>query len=143
MNVPMVEGLLSEPGLTVCWTRIWRNSYGRLFKTHRERDPAAAQSTVSAAGPDSSSEDPQGTRTGVLDEQATQRDVGGLVFKFGPDMTDLINPAAASVPIGTDGWAIRKGWVSVTPMCATFAEPVEWVTESEEDMESKVWRLKL
>ncbi|RDX55882.1 sure-like protein [Lentinus brumalis] len=142
VNIPMIEGLLSEEGLTICWTRIWRNSYGRLFKVHRERDPAA-QKTISAAGPDSPSEDPQGTRTGILDQQVSPKGVGGLVFKFGPDMSDLINPAASSVPIGTDGWAIRKGWVSVTPMRATFGEPIDWNADGEEDMEKKVWKLKL
>ncbi|KAI0757010.1 sure-like protein [Daedaleopsis nitida] len=142
VNIPMIDGLLREPGLPICWTRIWRNSYGRLFKAYEQHDPARKK-TISAAGPDSPSEDPQGTQAGSLDAEATQEDLGGLVFKFGPDMTDLINPAASSVPIGTDGWAIRKGWVSVTPMRATFGEPVDWNVESEEDMASRVWKMKL
>lgn len=140
VNIPMIEDLLSQDDLTVCWTRIWRNSYGRLFKTHRERDPSAQQ-TISAAGPDSPDEDPKGTRSGILDQQASSKDVGGLVFKFAPDMSDLINPE--SVPVGTDGWAIRKGWVSVTPMRATFGEPTDWNVDKEKDMEKKVWKLKL
>lgn len=141
VNIPMVSGLLGNPGLPICWTRIWRNSYGRLFKACQEGDPAAKK-TISAAGPNSPSEDPQGTRTGVLDQQATAKDVGGLVFKFAPDMGDLINPA--SVPVGTDGWAVGKGWVSVTPMRATFAEPIDWVVKTEEEMENtQVWKIKL
>ncbi|TBU65049.1 survival protein sure-like phosphatase/nucleotidase [Dichomitus squalens] len=141
INIPMIEGLLGDPGLPICWTRIWRNSYGRLFKAHKERDPAAKK-TISAAGPDSPDEDPKGTRTGIVDQQTTPKDVGGLVFKFAPDMTDLISPS--SVPVGTDGWAIRKGWVSVTPMRATFAEPIDWNVESEEEIEkTKVWKMKL
>ncbi|KAI0335293.1 sure-like protein [Cubamyces sp. BRFM 1775] len=143
VNIPMIPELLSDTGLTVCWTRIWRNSYGRLFKAHAPRDPAVKQHTMSAAGPDSPDEPPEGTQAGLLDKKATPSDVGGLVFKFGPDMTDLINPAASSVPVGTDGWAIRKGWVSVTPLRATFAEPVEWGAESEAEMESKIWKMKL
>ena len=104
VNIPMIEGLLNEPGLPICWTRIWRNSYGRLFKAHEERDPAAKK-TISAAGPDSPDEDPNGTRTGILDQQTSPKDVGGLVFKFAPDMTDLISPS--SVPVGTDRKSTR------------------------------------
>ncbi|CDO71544.1 hypothetical protein BN946_scf184911.g14 [Trametes cinnabarina] len=140
VNIPMIPELLSDAGLTICWTRIWRNSYGRLFKAYAPRDPKAKQ-TISSAGPDSPDEPPQGAQAGLLDATATSKDVGELVFKFAPDMTDLINPS--SVPVGTDGWAIRKGWVSVTPMRATFGEPVDWLAESEADMETKVWKMKL
>lgn len=141
VNIPMVDGLLSDPGLPICWTHIWRNSYGRLFKAYKDRDPEAKK-TISCAGPDSPSEDPQGTRAGVLDQQATAKDVGGLVFKFAPDMTDLIKPP--SVPIGTDGWAVEKGWVSVTPLRATFAEPVDWAVTTEDEMvNTQVWKIKL
>ena len=143
VNVPMIDGLLSAEGLPICWTRIWRNSYGRLFKAHEERDPAARR-TISAAGPDSLTERGRTNepgREGAEAEQVTKEDVGRLVFKFAPDMRDLINPA--SVPVGTDGWAIGKGWVSVTPMRATFAEPVDWNVETEEEIETKVWKMKL
>ncbi|KAI0669920.1 survival protein sure-like phosphatase/nucleotidase, partial [Trametes maxima] len=143
VNIPMVPGLLSDAGLTVCWTRIWRNSYGRLFKAHAPRDPAANSSDVSAAGPDSPNEPPGGMEAGVLDKKATQKDLGALVFKWGPDVGGLINPAASSVPIGSDGWAIHKGWVSVTPMRATFGEPTDWTVESEADFEPKIWKMKL
>lgn len=133
VNVPMIEGLLKEPGLTICWTRIWRNSYGKLFKAHTD------SKMISAAGPDALEVDRQGT----LDEQTTAKDVGGLVFKFGPDLGGIMNPAASDVPIGTDGWAIQKGWVSVTPLRATFAEPIEWSAETEADLEPRVWKMKL
>ncbi|OJT12933.1 hypothetical protein TRAPUB_10498 [Trametes pubescens] len=142
VNIPMIPELRSEEGLTICWTRIWRNSYGRLFKAHA---PVAAKDAamISEAGPDSPNEPPQGTQAGVLDKKAGSKDLGALVFKFGPDMTDLINPAAASVPVGTDGWAIRNGWVSVTPMRASFGEPVDWAADCEADMESRIWKMKL
>ncbi|KAI0651833.1 sure-like protein [Trametes meyenii] len=143
VNIPMVPGLLSDAGLTVCWTRIWRNSYGRLFKAHAPRDPEANSSDVSAAGPDSPDESPEGAKAGVLDKKATQKDLGALMFKWGPDVGGLINPAASSVPIGSDGWAIHKGWVSVTPMRATFGEPTDWTVESEADFEPKIWKMKL
>ncbi|OSD03454.1 sure-like protein [Trametes coccinea BRFM310] len=140
VNIPMIPELLSDTGLTICWTRIWRNSYGRLFTAHTPRDPKARQ-MISAAGPDSPDEPLEGTQPGLLDAKATPKDLGQLVFKFAPEMGDLINPS--SVPIGTDGWAIGKGWVSVTPMRATFGEPVGWSAECEKDIEAKVWKIKL
>ena len=144
VNVPMVEGLLTPEGLPICWARFWRNSYGRLFKAHAEVGDPAMRKTISAAGPDSPDEDPNGTKAGILDRLAGQADAGSLVFKFAPEMGDLVNPAASSLPVGTDGWVIQKGWVSVTPMRASFAEPEEWTVETEEEFEAaKVWKMKL
>ena len=139
VNVPMIEGLLTPEGLPVCWARIWRNSYGRLFKAHAAQGDSTARGTISPAGPDASDEDAKG---GVA--AMTPKNVGNLVFKFAPDMRDLITPAATSVPVGTDGWVIHKGWVSVTPLRASYAEPEEWTIETEEDFqEAKVWKMKL
>ncbi|KAI0825152.1 sure-like protein [Trametes gibbosa] len=143
VNIPMIPELLTDEGLTICWTRIWRNSYGRLFKAHRPAAPAAVTTTVSAAGPDSPAEPTQGAEAGPLDDKTGQKDLGALVFKFGPDMSGLINPSASSVPVGTDGWAIHKGWVSVTPMRASFGEPVDWDADTEADMEARIWKMKL
>ena len=119
INIPMVEGLLSEQGLPITWTRMWRNSYGRLFKRHASLNRPA----TSPAGPDSLDTNEQGVigngdygfpSSGAPDE---------LVFKFSPEMGALINPRMADVPPGSDGWAIAKGYVSVTPLRASFAEP--------------------
>ncbi|KAI0961530.1 hypothetical protein AcV7_000610 [Taiwanofungus camphoratus] len=142
INIPMIEGLLHEESLKICWTRIWRNSYGRLFKADIPRD-AAVVPTMSAAGPDSPDEDPRGTKTGLLD-RVTPNDVERLLFRFAPDMTGLINPSMSCLPVGSDGWAIANGWVSVTPVRASFAEPSEeWNVHSLADMEGKVWKMKL
>ncbi len=32
VNIPLIEQLLSPEGLKVCWTKMWRNRYGSLFK---------------------------------------------------------------------------------------------------------------
>lgn len=142
VNIPMIEGLLTEEGLKICWTRIWRNSYGRLFKAQPSSEAAAAASTVSPAGPDSPNEDPRGTEAGPIDKIATPKDVGKLSFRWGPDMTGLINPSPSNLPIGTDGWAISQGWVSVTPIRASFAEPSgEWNVRSVADMKEQMWKL--
>ncbi|KAH9944401.1 survival protein sure-like phosphatase/nucleotidase [Epithele typhae] len=134
VNIPMVPGLLAPEGLPVCWARFWRNSYGRLFQPI----PGAAARTTA----DAPAAVPEGAQGGIADEagEGGAEVGGGLVFKFAPDIMELINPAAASLPIGSDGWVIRKGWCSVTPMRASFAEPVEWDVQSEEEFEGKIWK---
>ncbi|KAJ7630963.1 survival protein sure-like phosphatase/nucleotidase [Roridomyces roridus] len=93
VNIPLVEGLLSEEGLQVHKTTMWRNTYGRLFKSVA----ASVTQTGSTHGP--------------------------LAFKFSPSMEGLIHPDESMVPVGSDGYAMFKGWASVTPLRAGFAEP--------------------
>ena len=131
VNIPMVDGLLSEEGLKIYWTNIWRNSYGRLFKAH------TANAAISPAGPDSL--DPQRPNG----DGSTPPGSGTLTFKFSPDMRNLLDPNSS--PTGTDGWAVSKGHVSVTPLRASFAEPgVKGVSErAGDDVETGLWKQKL
>jgi tubulin---tyrosine ligase len=136
LNVPMIPRLLSDDGLEIIWTTMWRNSYGRLFKAHPS-SILAAQQNVPTAGPDSSNADPASdTRlvTAVPPEKAS-----GLVFKFSPDMTGLVNPSPTAVPVGSDGWAMLNGHVSVTPLRASFAEP----SMKPEGEGERTWKIKL
>lgn len=139
VNIPMVPGLLEDPGLPICWTRMWRNSYGRLFKHHGN-----SKVTGPPAGPDALDTHEQGA---LEDAAAVVPTPGGsLVFKFSPDMGGLINPAMADVPVGSDGWAIAKGWVSVTPLRACFAEPPHEHGSgplAPEDVEKVLWKVRL
>lgn len=130
VNIPMIEQLLSEEGLQIEWTSIWRNSYGRLFKAH-----TALKEGSSTAGPDSPHADPSGGSKGATDADAD--DDNNLVFKFGPDFKNLINPHPSSLPEGSDGLAVAKGVISVTPLRASFAEPP---VRPEGD---RVWKMKL
>ena len=134
INIPMVEGLLSEQGLPITWTRMWRNSYGRLFKRHASPNRLA----TSPAGPDSLDSNEQGVLEKPVDGPAQSE----LTFKFAPDISELINPTLASVPAGSDGWAIAKGFVSVTPMRACFAEPSHDDFASD-GSEKFIWKMKL
>lgn len=139
INIPMIEGLLSEDGLPIAWTRMWRNSYGRLFKRHVHSNPA-----TSRAGPDSLNSNAQG----VLTNDNTPAVIVGeqLVFRFSPSMEGLINPDLPTVPVGSDGWAIGRGWASVTPLRACFAEPAHEMGEtpfSPEEVERSIWKVKL
>lgn len=137
VNIPMVEQLLTERGLDIYWTKIWRNTYGRLFEVHTTIKPA-----TSPAGPDSLSAPPV-----ELGENARQKDGGEekLVFKFAPDIAPLINPAKSSLPLGTDAWAISNGWASVTPLCASFAEPtgLHEPEETTQQIGKRLWKMKM
>jgi tubulin--tyrosine ligase len=126
INIPMVEGLLSPDGLKIFSTTMWRNSYGRLFK----RIPDTEQ-TIPSMGPDplDSEEMKDGNRT------------QDLVLKFGPEMKGLINPTLSSLPVGSDGWALHQGSVSVTPLRACYGAPPE--EKGSDDAEDRLWKMKL
>jgi len=138
----MIERLLSEEGLDIYWTNIWRNSYGRLFKAHTPREAAAVAPAQSAAGPDSTTKN-SSAETRDMDRETTSKDVGDLLFRFAPDMKDLINPPPDSLPVGSDGWAISLGRVSVTPIRASFAEPGVRPSFTAANVEQNVWKWKL
>jgi tubulin--tyrosine ligase len=124
VNIPMVERLLEDDGMTVHWTHMWRNSYGRLYKSvpssHKGKMTSFTPSGVDSSGSDSS-----------LSEIPSNEN---LMFKFSPDMSLLLNPP--SVPTGSDGWAVYNGMASVTPLRASLAEPVT-------DFSNPVLKLKL
>jgi tubulin---tyrosine ligase len=126
INIPMIDGLLSDEGLKVVTTRMWRNSYGRLFKSTTDVDRSGE--TVRTAGPDAQ------LITGADSEDPSSQKP--LLFKFAPDMFSLINPSTSEVPVGTDGWALKQGWASVTPLQACFGEPGGQVQE-------RTWQMKL
>ena len=134
VNIPLIEELLSPDGLKIAWTRIWRNSYGRLFKqaSGRTSNPPLLTAEVTSATPD---QNLVASRLGPGKD-----DTGDLVFKWGPEMKGLITPQPDTLPIGTDGWAIYHGMVSVTPLRATFGEPHGDATP---DPDTLLWKMKL
>ena len=118
VNIPLIEDLLSEQGLDIYWTSMWKNSYGRLFKNiaSHQQEPKD-KGNVNPAGPDAA------TNATKTPSGPSQEEVGDLLFKWSPDMRGLIQPQENELPVGSDGWAIHKGSVSVTPLRACFAEP--------------------
>ncbi|KAF8640988.1 hypothetical protein AX17_000633 [Amanita inopinata Kibby_2008] len=134
INIPMIEGLLSEEGLKIYWTSMWRNSYGRLFKNISQPETSDPRSSMRAAGPDALDEGSNSAAT----QNPTRDESGDLLFKFAPDITGLITPALSILPVGSDGWAIHHGWVSVTPLRACYAEPLVPIGENLED---RLWKL--
>lgn len=136
INIPLVEDLLTEDGLKIYSTTMWRNSYGRLFKSTSTNHNSEPGQTVRSVGPDSldSAIPESGTPKPTLD------DLEDLSFKFSPDMKDLITPSPSSLPVGSDGWAIYQGCVSVTPLRASFGEPLQ---NERTDIQERLWKMKL
>lgn len=130
VNIPLIETLLQEDEdqkMKVYWTKMWRNAYGRLFMAVPPADPKAVQ----PAGPDAND-------TSIANTPKSDSQTEDLVFKFSPDMKDLIPSSPANIPEGTDGWAIHNGCASITPMTAGFAEP-EGVAAGA----GKIWKMRL
>lgn len=114
VNLPMIHQLLDPEGLQVYWTRMWRNSYGRLFKY-----VPMVHGSQRELLPDNSDSD---TFSGPISAGSATHADSYLAFEFAPDIQPLINPDLSTVPVGTDGWAFGMGHASVTPMRTGFAE---------------------
>jgi len=143
VNIPMIRGLLSEEGLPIIWTRLWRNSYRRLFKVHTLEHAAELEQEPSLAVSDSTTT-PHTQTTSQGAEGVSPNKTGGVIFKFSPDMTGLIDLQYSSLPEGSDSWAIEKGWVSVTPLRASFGEPpAENAFVPGGTIQDRVWKMKL
>ncbi|EIM87883.1 sure-like protein [Stereum hirsutum FP-91666 SS1] len=126
VNVPVIEEILSEEGLPIAWTRTWKSSYTSLFKAYSsDEDSAAVDHFTSVAGPDGMSlaSDSDSTHTTATNRILRSEEKKELIFKFSPEKDEFIDPKAPEVEEGTDVWAIGKGYVSVTPLRANFAEP--------------------
>ncbi|KAF9056188.1 survival protein sure-like phosphatase/nucleotidase [Panaeolus papilionaceus] len=131
INIPLIQDILTEEGLKICWTHMWRNSYGRLFKSVAS---GKVNQKVNPPGPDAIA-DSKAEASVPNDSESSE-----LLFKWSPDMLGLINPSIDTLPIGSDGWALHQGWVSVTPLRASFGEPH---THRSVDAENFVWKMKL
>lgn len=130
VNIPMIDALVSEAGMRVVWTKMWRNAYGRLFTPHKlvdtkdpdpEMDPGGPDAPLSP-GPENVDRSP-GTSWRVPSTGAATQHARELTFKFAPEMRHIVNPELSTLPKGCDAWAIAHGWASVTPLRASFAEP--------------------
>ena len=129
VNIPLIEQILGVDGLKVCWTRLWRNSYGRLFKNVS----GSIDHPTVAVGPDPISGQTQASGS----EEAV---IGGLLFKWSPEMKGLISPSLDSLPLGSDAWALHQGLISVTPLKASFGEPRSHEVINEDNI---LWKVRL
>ena len=130
VNIPVIKKLLSDGGLGVTWSTMWRNSYGRLFSPHNQRpavppDDIKQDIPVPAGGPDAYNLHipPDSTRRTPSTNSPPASSSTPLVFKFSPDMQDLVKPQVDALPAGTDTWAVHNDLATVTPLRASFAEP--------------------
>ncbi len=146
INIPMIEGLLSEAGLPIIWTRLWRNSYHRLFEACSPERAAELErpSPSLEAGPDSAVSVPASTISQEVGGKVSTDRRGGMLFEFSPDMKEFVNLPPSSLPEGSDSWPIEMGWVSVTPMRASFGEPpAEDVFPPGGTTQDRIWTTKL
>jgi broad specificity polyphosphatase/5'/3'-nucleotidase SurE len=138
VNIPMIQGLLSEDGLPIIWTRLWRNSYHKLFKACSSERAAELEhplDSIETAAAQTNSQEAGG--------KVNPKGIGKLLFEFSPDMKDFINLPPPSLPEGSDSWAIETGCVSVTPMRASFGEPpAEDVFVPGGTTQDRIWKVK-
>lgn len=70
--------------------------------------------------------------------------LGGLLFEFSPNMKEFVDLPPSSLLEGSDSWAIEMGWVSVTPIRASFGEPpAEDVFPPGGTTQDRIWRVNL
>ena len=129
VNIPLIEQILGVDGLKVCWTRLWRNSYGQLFKNV---SGSIGHPTV-AVGPG-----PLTGQTQTLGPEEAA--IGSLLFKWSPNVKELASPPLDSLPIGSDTWALHQGLICVTPLRASFGEPHSNEVINKEDI---LWKVRL
>jgi broad specificity polyphosphatase/5'/3'-nucleotidase SurE len=108
INIPLVEEALTPEKRKVCFTRMWRNTYGQLFK------PTAKQ-----IGGDWKPADVPTGQTPA--SNGSEQDDGIQRFEFTPHLHPILFPDPETVPEGTDAWAFYHGHVSVTPIRAEYA----------------------
>ncbi|CAK9785460.1 unnamed protein product [Cutaneotrichosporon oleaginosum] len=110
VNVPLVTEAIELANRKVCFTTMWRNTYGQLFVPTQK--PPQEETNWSAAD-----------KVQQPDDADTLQDVDGpLRFRFAPNFHPLLHPSPEAVPEGTDAWAFYHGYTSVTPLLANFAE---------------------
>jgi tubulin--tyrosine ligase len=129
VNIPLIEQILGVDGLKVCWTRLWRNSYGQLF----ENVSGSIGHPTVAVGPDPLTGQ---TQTSGPEEAA----IGSLLFKWSPKMEGLVSPPLDSLPVGSDAWALHQGLICVTPLRASFGEPRSQEVINKEEI---IWKVIL
>jgi tubulin--tyrosine ligase len=109
VNIPMIQDLLvPDRALKVCWTTLWRNSYGRLFE-HASKKTAEVRPIMFPG-------------LGANDSVSINQETRPLLYKWSPDLDEVIQPTVNLPPVGSDAWTIDQGWASVTPFRAAFAD---------------------
>ncbi|OWZ59227.1 5'/3'-nucleotidase SurE [Cryptococcus neoformans A2-102-5] len=151
INIPLVEAALEKNERKIVSTEMWRNAYGRLFKTTKlskasydpgddpvqivhgnmtnQDKPNAVQASASLPSHPHTSKTstagpaalPTPAPPSPIVPKETKEEDQQLKFHFAPNMHPLLFPPEGSVPEGTDAWAFAKGWISVTPMRAEYA----------------------
>jgi tubulin--tyrosine ligase len=107
VNVPLIEGI-DKPEAKILYTNMLQNYWtsGSTF------EPVDAEE-------DASPEVREQGENGNDDTQSMVKKVKHLKFKWAPKFGDVYGSVEKSEP-GNDGWAVWKGYVSITPLNANF-----------------------
>lgn len=103
VNIPLVPEALAPENRRICFTTMFRNTYGKLFE-ETDKITNDVYNPSEHRGPQPEADD------------------GRLRFEFKPRFQTILNPDPKDVPEGTDAWAFMKGYTSVTPIRAVFGE---------------------
>lgn len=103
VNIPLVPEHLAPENRRVCFTTLYRNTYGKLFE-ETDKITNDVYNPTQHRGPQ------------------PERHDGQLRFEFKPSFQKILNPDPKDVPKGTDAWAFQNGYTSVTPLRAAYGE---------------------
>ncbi|KAI0377741.1 sure-like protein [Hypomontagnella monticulosa] len=120
VNVPLVEGVEERKTL---WAEMLQNYWGNSGACFEEvegsiGDEDEEEERIREAEEQASSGAPDSKTTGGGDETGQTR-YPHRHFKWAPRFTDVYKSVEESPP-GNDGWAVKEGFTSVTPMKANF-----------------------
>ncbi|TEA20356.1 putative tubulin--tyrosine ligase PBY1 [Colletotrichum sidae] len=131
VNVPLVEGVETHKTLfTAILQNYWRE--GSCFELvegdANDKDEEEEKIREGAFG-----EADPGSAKPVGDGKETGGQTGGHQhkhFKWAPRFTDVYKSVEEAAP-GNDGWAVKEGYTSVTPLKANFWHPAEHLHQKE------------
>jgi len=129
VNTPLLEGVEKAK---VLWTRMLQNQWtsGSCFtevNVPEEEDQDAAEAEVQIRRGESVSEEKRPQLNGVKANGVAVEEKGPndhprythKHFKWAPRFKDVYD-SVEKAPPGNDGWAVKEGYVSVTPLKANF-----------------------
>ncbi|KAL2876927.1 hypothetical protein SGCOL_007755 [Colletotrichum sp. CLE4] len=120
VNVPLVEGVETHKTLfTNMLQNYWRDGscFQEIEGDAGDEDEEEEKIREDAFG-ETSAEKPKGGE-GAKDEGGVAKSHRHKHFKWAPRFTDVYQSVEEAAP-GNDGWAVKEGYTSVTPLKANF-----------------------
>ncbi|KAI0888192.1 sure-like protein [Annulohypoxylon maeteangense] len=120
VNVPLIEGVEQSKSL---WTEMLQNYWGDNGVCFEEvegsiGDEDEEEERIREGEESKASEAPDSETKGDANEEGKTR-YTHRHFKWAPRYTDVFKSVDESTP-GNDGWAVKEGFTSITPLKANF-----------------------